>query len=210
MARIRSIKPGLFRSRSVKLLNSDQKLVWIGLWPVADDEGRLLDETGILVGDLWALSMSEAKLDRIIDQLDALGRVIRYEVAGQRYIQVTNFLEHQRIDKPTPSVIPPAPLRDGSGIAPGGLPEGSRLEGKGEERKGGEAAPPLFCSDHPKGGAGKCGACGDARRLRTAWDLEQKNKPTPTTPVRLSPDDGHEHEKHPAEDYCLLCDEVMA
>jgi len=208
MARIRSIKPGLFRSRSVKLLNSDQKLVWIGLWPVADDEGRLLDETGILVGDLWALSMSEAKLDRILDQIHDLGRIIRYEVAGQRYIQVTNFREHQRIDKPTPSVIPPPPPQEASGIVPGGLLEDSRLEGKGEERKGGEA-PPLFCSAHPKGGAGKCGACGDARRLRAAWDLEQKNKPTPTTPKRLSPDDGHEHRPHPTDPYCLDCDAVI-
>jgi hypothetical protein len=209
MARIRSIKPTFFRSRSVKRLTADQKLVWIGLWPLADDEGRLMDETGILVGDLWALSISESKLDKTLDQLDDAGRIIRYEVAGQAYIQVTNWTEHQKINRPTPSLFPPAPLTNHSGRAHASLSESSLLEGKGEERKGGEA-PPLFCSAHPKGGAGKCGACGDARRLRAAWDLEQKNKPTPTTPVRLDPNDGHEHEKHPTENYCLRCDEVMA
>lgn len=210
MARIRSIKPSFFRSRSVKRLTPEQKLVWIGLWPLADDEGRLMDETGILIGDLWALSITESKLDRLLNELAAEGRIIRYEVAGQGYIQVTNWDEHQKINRPTLSLFPRVPITAVSRSAHGSFTEPSLREGKGEERKGGEA-PPMFCSAHPKGSAGKnCGACGDARRVRAAWDLEQKNKPTPTTPVRLSPDDGHTHEKHPTEDYCLRCDEVMA
>jgi hypothetical protein len=83
MARIRSIKPTFFRSRSVKKLTDKAKLVWVGLWNVADDDGRLVDELGILTGDLWALSVSEAKLDKVLDELHGEGRIIRYKVAAQ-------------------------------------------------------------------------------------------------------------------------------
>ncbi len=200
MARIRSIKPTFFRSRSVKALSSDEKLVWIGLWSAADDEGRLLDEVGILVGDLWALSLSASKLDGILARLDAVNRIQRYEIAGQRYIQVCNWQEHQRISHPTVSDIPPAPLRTVSGIVPDPL----RREGKGRDRRGGEA-PPLFCPNHPSGTDGPCRPCGDARRAHEAWLLAEKTKPSPSIRApKLG--DGHDHHDD-GNGFCPLCGE---
>lgn len=200
MARIRSIKPNFFRSRSVKALNSDEKLVWIGLWSAADDEGRLIDEVGILVGDLWALSLSAAKLDRILLQLHTAGRIIRYEMAGHAYIQVTNWTEHQRISNPTPSVIPPVPFTNESVS----VPDSFVREGRGRERKGGEAPPSPHCGKHPTGTDKPCRPCGDARRRFEAWKETEKRKPSPkTTMVRPSECD---HPKGFDEHgYCQRC-----
>lgn len=195
MARIRTIKPTFFRSRSVKTLSDKAKLVWIGLWNLADDDGRLVDELGILTGDLWALSVSEQKLDRALDELHEAGRIIRYKVAGQAYIQVTGW-EHQKINRATPSPIPPVSLRDDSVNDHGALTVGR--EGKGIRNKEGEAfadanaEPPAFCDSHPDGTQRGCRACGDARRKHDSWLRAQKNKPTPLPP-RTDAIDEHEH-----------------
>ena len=195
MARIRTIKPTFFRSRSVKKLSDKAKLVWIGLWNLADDAGRLVDELGILTGDLWALSVSEAKLDKALDELDAAGRIVRYKVAGQAYIQVTGW-EHQKINRASDSAIPPVSLRDDSVIPHASLTVGK--EGKGIRNKEGEASadanaePPAFCDSHPGGTQRGCRACGDARRAHDAWLRAQKNKPTPLPP-RTDAVAEHEH-----------------
>lgn len=200
MARIRSIKPTFFRSRSVRALTSDEKLVWIGLWVTADDAGRLMDEPEILVGDLWALSLNATKINRALDGLAAKGRIFRYIVDEERYIQVNGW-EHQKISHPTPSDLPPAPVRNDSGTTP----ESFRPDRRGKDRKGGEAPPTPFCANHPGGSGEDCRACGDARRAYDAWLRLEKSKPTPT-PHAAKPGDGHDH-RDDGNGWCPVCGE---
>ncbi len=208
MPRIRSIKPVFFTSRAVRKLSDREKLVWVGLWTQADDEGRLLDEPGILAGQLWALSLTERQIDVILTSLSEKGRVVRYEVAGDGYLQVTNWPEHQKISKPTPSILPPPPIRDDSRRPPGASQEDSSGERKGKERKGGEAPPTPFCANHPGGTDTDCRACGDARRAFDAWKIAEHAKPT-LTPVAARPGDGHEHVADEFG-YCPKCGEKAA
>lgn len=140
MARIRTYKPSFFRSEDVAALTFRARLTWLGLWPNCDDEGRMKDNAKLIKGDVWPLddvSLEDVEAD--LAELAAAGRIVRYEVDGRRYLAVTNWLEHQRIQKPTPSKIPPPP---GSGRSPGGVDDrsGSATGGKGreEEGKGGE------------------------------------------------------------------------
>lgn len=203
MPRIRSIKPDFFKSRAVRRLNDREKLVWIGLWCYADDEGRLVDEPGILVGELWALELTARQIDTTLNGLSEKGRLIRYSVDDEGYIQILGW-EHQRISNPSSSGIPTQVLANDSGIGTQVL----RLEGKGGERKGGERPPTPHCVKHPEGTDKPCRACGDARRRFEAWKAEQKNKPT-STPRRADPKTC-KHKKHPTEDYCVLCDQVLA
>lgn len=209
MARIRSIKPTFFRSRSVKKLSDKAKLAWIALWNVADDEGRLADELGILTGDLWALGLSESRLDKVLDELDLHGRIIRYEVAGQGFIQVTGWAEHQKINRPTASLLPPAPFTEAAVNAHPFLTVGK--ERIGEEGKGGGASvlaePPLFCFRHVVTRTdAPCPACGDARRAHDAWSRAQKN--VVVTSPRLTRPPVCEHER-PLGD-CPYCEEAVA
>lgn len=133
MPRIRSIKPDFFKSRSVKKLTDREKLVWIGLWPYADDYGRLLDEPAMIAGELWAVGLNEKRMNDTLQGLHRAGRITRYQVNGEGFIQVTGW-EHQKISHPTDSNIPPIPVESHSGTAP----EPFVLEGIGEERKGEE------------------------------------------------------------------------
>lgn len=203
MPRIRSIKPDFFKSRAVRRLSDREKLVWIGLWPFCDDEGRLIDEPGILVGELWALNLTARQIDTTLNGLQEKGRLIRYSVEGESYIQIHGW-EHQRISNPSISGIPTQVLANDSGTSTQVL----RLEGKGGERKGGEAPPTPHCAKHPGGTDKPCRACGDARRAFEGWKADQKHKPT-STPRRADPKTC-KHKKHPTENYCVLCDKVLA
>lgn len=140
MARIRTYKPSFFRSEDVASLTFRARLTWLGLWPHCDDEGRMKDNAKLIKGDVWPLDdVSLEDVEQDLADLAAGGRIVRYEVDGRRYLAVTNWLEHQRIQKPTPSKIPPPP---GSGSPTGrdGDQSGSATGGKGreEEGKGGE------------------------------------------------------------------------
>lgn len=177
MPRIRTIKPDFWKSRSVKKLTDREKLVWVGLWNYADDYGRIMDEPVMLVGELWALGLNAKQMDDTLTGLHGKGRIVRYAVEGDGFIQVTGW-DHQKISHPTDSSIPPVPLPNHSGMTP----EPFALEGKGGEGivgGGAKTEPPSKCQKH-RGDPNppKCGACGDARREHDAWVRAEKNKPT--------------------------------
>jgi len=108
MARIRSIKPGFFRSEDVAVLPFRARLTWVGLWTIGDDHGRLKDSARLIKGDLWSLE-DEVTLDDVEADLDVLaahGRIVRYSVAGRRYLAVVNWHVHQAINRPGKPIYP--------------------------------------------------------------------------------------------------------
>lgn len=111
MARIRSIKPPFFTNEKIADLPPLVRILFIGLWTEADREGRLEDrprrlKTAILPYD--AIDVNGA-----LDQLADADFIERYEADGQRCIQITKFLKHQRPHhKEPPSELPPPPDLD--------------------------------------------------------------------------------------------------
>lgn len=169
MARIRTIKPTFFTSEDVSVLPLRARLTWIGLWTHCDDSGRAKDNARLIKAAIWPLDdMSLGQVEEDLSTLADHGRIVRYEVGGQRFLEVTNWSEHQKISRPTPSKIPAPSLN-----AHGELSEASSQEGKGREGKGSEPAD--RCERH----AGvtrppPCGPCADARRAREAWEAERR------------------------------------
>lgn len=111
------------------------RLHYIGLWNYADDEGRGVDEPRLLKAELWALddTVTARKVEGYMAALEVAKRIVRYEVAGQGYYSVVNWKQHQKINKPQVSELPPPPLTEVSGNAPGTGTELSIQEGKGRE-----------------------------------------------------------------------------
>lgn len=191
MARIRTIKPSFFESEDVAVLPLRARLLWIGLWTHCDDEGRTKDNGKLVKARIWPLD--QVTLRDIEDDLAILadaGRIVRYEADGQRYLEITNWREHQSINKPTPSKIPPPPkVRPNSRRAPVVLPEDSPQERKGKEGKGGDARereadspapngstpePPSRCPQHIHQPAeAPCGGCKEARQVHEGWDRQR-------------------------------------
>lgn len=115
MARIRYIKPGFFTNDELAEIKPLGRLLFIGLWCLADKEGRLLDRPKRIKAEV--LPFDGASAEKLLNDLAEHGFIARYEVSGQRYIQVINFAKHQRPHhKEEPSMIP-SPANDGSRMA---------------------------------------------------------------------------------------------
>jgi len=164
MARIRSIKPDFFMHDGLAELSPLHRLLFIGLWTQADREGRLEDRPARIKAAV--LPYDGADVDAMLDDLAEHRErfVVRYEVDGVRYLQVTGFAAHQQPHiKEVASKIPDlragtvrercksgSPKSGPDGIAPGQNPrrgaEGSiegAVQGAGAEQegKGAEGAP---------------------------------------------------------------------
>ena len=107
MARIRTIKPEFPQSESVGKLSRDARLLFIQLWTIVDDAGRTRAASRMLASLLYPYDDDARTLiDGWLDEL-AAGNMIRlYEAEGARYLEIVKWLEHQKIDRPSPSKIP--------------------------------------------------------------------------------------------------------
>ena len=112
MARIRSIKPEFFTSRTNAKLPVTARLTFIGLWTHVDDEGRAPDEPRLIKAALWPLDdkHTAAKVDADLDALHRAGKICRYVVDDERYLSVVEW-HHQKIDRRKDSDYPPPPTR---------------------------------------------------------------------------------------------------
>ena len=197
MARIRTIKPSFFKSDDVSALPLRARLTWIGLWTQCDDQGRAKDHARLIKADIWPLdNVSLADIEEDLSTLADHGRIVRYEVAGRRYLEVANWSEHQKIDRPSRSTIPAPsegkPIDSTNGHRADVEPPASPRPGKGKEGKGREGTrdasprasppdpspsspePPSRCEEHLNDpDPPRCGPCADARRAHARWEAQR-------------------------------------
>lgn len=108
MARSRTIKPGFFTNDLLAELEPLVRLLFAGIWTLADREGRLLDRPRKIKAE--TLPYDDIDTEAALQQLGARDFLQRYEVDGVRYIQVTNWLTHQHPHpKEEPSKLPAPP-----------------------------------------------------------------------------------------------------
>lgn len=111
MARSRNIKPGFFLNDKLAECDPLARLLFAGLWCIADREGRLEDRPKRIKAEI--LPYDNCDVDALLNQLAKYGFIIRYEVDDNRYIQIINFLKHQNPHiKEAPSIIPPPPEQE--------------------------------------------------------------------------------------------------
>lgn len=199
MARIRTIKPEFFTSEDVACLPFRTRLTWVGLWTHVDDEGRCKDSAALVAAALWPLD-DEVNAPEVEEDLQILahtGRIVRYEVDGKGYLQVTNW-HHQRISRPTRSKFParpgsevsvpePAPAQPPAAPAP--APSSGRPPRKCPQHLGTRNTPP-------------CGACKEAREEADRWVKDQPTLSAKTTTCGI-------HPEHPALNCPACAEEVL-
>jgi len=97
MARARNIKPGFFVNDELGDLPPLARLLFIGLWTLADAEGRLEDKPRKIKTQILPYDNCDA--GSLLNNLDLSGFIQRYTVQGQHVIQVVTFSEHQNPHK---------------------------------------------------------------------------------------------------------------
>lgn len=93
MARARNIKPGLFKNEVLVEQTLFVRLLFIGLWTLADREGRLEDRPKRIKMELFPCDNED--VDAGLQALADTGFIIRYSSGGFNVIQIVNFLKHQ-------------------------------------------------------------------------------------------------------------------
>src|SRR5262245_30304404 len=102
--RIRTIKPEFFSDEKLAPLPPIDRFVFIGLWSMADDKGRLLDNLKSINATIFPETDDSASSS--LQKLEQIGRIIRYRSEnGQRVIQIVHFGRHQKIDRPNPRCL---------------------------------------------------------------------------------------------------------
>lgn len=98
MARIRSIKPETWTDPQFVLCSPLARLLWIGSWNLADDQGVLKDEPvrlrlAILPGDV-------VDAEALVEELVTARLLLRKRtVEGDSVLVIRTFREHQKIDQ---------------------------------------------------------------------------------------------------------------
>jgi len=91
--RTRYLKPGFFENEDLAVLPASTRLLFAGLWLVADKQGRLRDRPARIKGELFPYD--NTNVERGLKQLADAGFIKRYEVDGQRLIWVPAWSRHQ-------------------------------------------------------------------------------------------------------------------
>ena len=138
-------------------VSRDARLTFIQLWTLADDSGRLRGNSRMLASLLFPYD-DDAKdlIDGWLDELEREGCIHRYRVCGDSYIEIANWLNHQKIDKPSGSKIPS--FEESSQILANpressSLDQGSKDQGKEQTPQPPLGADPIDIEDDKAPGA---------------------------------------------------------
>lgn len=113
MARIRFIKPDYFKDEDIAALPYEVRLLYIGLWTLADKEGRLEDRPKRIKVELFPYdNIDVEKCLEILSKRKTTSNkpfINRYAVKDLRYIEILSWNKHQNTHKTEKeSLIPPS------------------------------------------------------------------------------------------------------
>jgi hypothetical protein len=107
MGRIRTIKPEFPQSENMGRISRDARLLFILLWTVVDDEGRTRAASRMLASLLFPYDDDAPRLiEGWMAELAGVNCIRQYVIDGSHYLEIQNWLKHQKIDHPTSSKLP--------------------------------------------------------------------------------------------------------
>ena len=112
MPRRRMIDPDFWTDSKLGKASRDERLLFIGLFSNADDEGRIMAEPAYLKSIIFPYDddITSSHVKEMRDHLAQINRnVTLYENSGEPYIQLQKWSTHQKPRYPKPSRFPPPP-----------------------------------------------------------------------------------------------------
>jgi hypothetical protein len=112
--RIRTLKPEVWEDEAIGRLGPWERLLFVGLITMADDEGRLRALPSAIAGHIFPYDdHPPAKILKWLEAVKCAGLIDRYEHSGTAYVQITGWAKHQKINRPQASALP-APSMNGA------------------------------------------------------------------------------------------------
>lgn len=112
MPRARSIKPAFFKNEVLAQMKPHHRLLFIGLWTLADREGRLEDRPARIRAEIFPYE--NVDIDASLSALAEHGFIRRYAVDFAKFIQINNFEKHQNPHVKEQASTIPAPGKHGA------------------------------------------------------------------------------------------------
>lgn len=94
MARARNIKPSFFSNEELAEQSFEARILFIGLWTLADREGRLEDRPKKIKMALFPAD--NVDIDSCLTALAECKLIVRYEIDGIKCISIPKFTVHQK------------------------------------------------------------------------------------------------------------------
>jgi hypothetical protein len=114
MARARNLKPAFFQNDLLAEVDPLARLLFAGLWTVADRAGRLEDRPKRIKAAV--LPYDDCCIDMLLNQLAGRRFINRYLVDDDNFIEITNFTKHQNPHCKEPESTIPAPDKHGANM----------------------------------------------------------------------------------------------
>jgi hypothetical protein len=122
--RARNVKPGFFKNEILAECHPLARILFEGLWCIADRNGRLEDRPMRIKAEVLPYD-AKPDIDTLLNDLaskrDPDGKpafIIRYAANGCKYIQILHFLEHQNPHVREPESSIPAPDEHSTSTVP--------------------------------------------------------------------------------------------
>lgn len=123
--RIRSVKPEMRQDERYASLSYPGRELFNGMITMADDEGRFRALTSGILGHVFPYDDdAPRKLRGWVAEIKATSMVLFYVDGGTPYGAFRHWARHQKINRPSPSDLPPPP--DGKIVADNGLVQTDR------------------------------------------------------------------------------------
>lgn len=99
------------RQKDLFSVGRSVRLFYIGLWNYADDSGRFRNNPTQILASIapYDFDFTTQSVENFLRILQESGRVYLYTVNDCAYGIIVKFLEHQTINRPTPSKLPTPP-----------------------------------------------------------------------------------------------------
>lgn len=105
--RARNLKPGYFKSDQLAACGPWARLLFAGLWGLADREGRLENRPMKIKAEVFPFDSVDVA--PLLDELSVHELILVYKVANKGFISIPAFKAHQNPHKREPESIIPAP-----------------------------------------------------------------------------------------------------
>jgi len=143
VSRARNIKPGFFKNEELASLPFEFRILFQGLWCLADREGRLEDRPKRIKAEVFPYDPVD--VDAGLLALADGGFIVRYANEGIQYIQVLAFAKHQNPHCKEAASTIPAPCKPGASTKNSGTSRADSLipdSGFSDSGTGPAQAPP--------------------------------------------------------------------
>lgn len=110
MSRRRMIDPDIWEDEKFSQLDSNGKLLFIGLISLSNDYGKLRGNSTLLKNKIFPYETQQIPVEEYINKLTELGMIELYEVNNEKFIRIKNWFKYQTLTYWGKDNIPLSPI----------------------------------------------------------------------------------------------------